>query len=68
MVYSYHLRLLLNFVGKRSLDFPFYLYKILAKILDKVQVKTEGDETSLFHHGLIKLLVLEELKILGRDW
>ena len=68
MVYSYHLRLLLHFVGKRSLDLPFYLYKILAKMLDKVQVKTEGNETSLFHHGLIKLLVLEDLKILGRDW
>ena len=35
---------------------------------DKVQAKVEGNETSLFHHGLIKLLVLEELKRLGRDW
>ena len=34
---------------------------------DKIQAKFEGYETSLFHHGLIKLLVLEELKILGRD-
>ena len=68
MVYSYHLRLLLNFVGKRSLDFPFYLYKILAKMSEKDQVKTKGNETSLFHHSLIKLLVLEELKILDRDW
>ena len=25
MVYSYHLKLLLHFVGKRSLDLPFYL-------------------------------------------
>ena len=35
---------------------------------NKVQVKTEGNETSLFHHGLINFLVLEELKILGEDW
>ena len=35
---------------------------------DKVQVKIEGNETSPFHHGLIKLLVLEELKRLGRYW
>ena len=68
MVYSYHLRLLLHFVGKRSLDLPFYLYRNLGKMSDKVQVKIEGNETSLFHHGLIKLLVLEELKRLGRDW
>lgn len=62
MVYSYHLRLLLYFVGKRSLDLPFYLYISLGKMLDKVQIKTEGNETYLFHHGLIKLLVLEELR------
>ena len=68
MVYSHHLRLLLHFVGKKNLDLPFYLYRSLAKISDKVQVKSEVNETSLFHHGLIKLLVLEELKILGRDW
>ena len=68
MVYSYHLRLLLHFVGKRSLDFPFYLYRSLAKMSDKVQDKKEGNETSLFHHGLIKILVLEELKRLGRGW
>ena len=68
MVYSYHLRLLLHFVGKRSLDFPFYLYKSLGKMSDKVQIKTKGNETSLFHHGLIKLLVLEELRRLDRDW
>ena len=35
---------------------------------DKVQAKSEGSETSLFHRGLIKLLVLDELKRLGRDW
>ena len=35
---------------------------------DKVQMKIEGNETSLFHHGLIKLLVLEELNILDIDW
>ena len=68
MVYSYHLRLLQHFVGKRSLDFPFYLYISLGKMSDKVQIKTEGNETSLFHHGLINLLVLEELRRLDKDW
>ena len=68
MVYSYHLRLLLHFVGKRSLDSPFYLCRGVRKMSDKVQIETEGNETSLFHHGLIKLLVLEELKRLDRDW
>ena len=35
---------------------------------DKVQARPEGSESSIFHHGLIKLLVLEELKNLNRDW
>ena len=34
----------------------------------KFQIKKEGNETSLFHHGLIKILMLEELKRIGRDW
>ena len=68
MVYSYHLRLLLHFVGKRSLESPFYLYIILGKMSYNVKIKIEGNETSLFHHGLIKLLVLEELRRLDTDW
>ena len=35
---------------------------------DKVQGRPEGSETSIFHHGLIKFIVLEELKKLNRDW
>ena len=35
---------------------------------DKVQIKTEGNEASLFHHFLIKILVLDELRRLDRYW
>ena len=35
---------------------------------NKVQTKEEGSETSIFDHGMIKLLVLEELKRLNRYW
>ena len=68
MVYSYHFRLLLHFIGKKPLDLPFFLFRSLGKISDKVQAKDEGSETSIFHHGLIKLLVLEEFKNLNIDW
>lgn len=33
-----------------------------------MQGRPERSETSIFHHGLIKLLVLEELNKLNRDW
>ena len=67
-VYTYHFKLLLHFTGRISLDFPFYLHRSLEKMADKVQAKSEGCETSLFHHGLMKLLILNELQKIGRDW
>jgi len=67
-VYSYHFKLLLHFTGKASIDIPFYLFRSLSKMCDKVQLKKDDCETSLFHHGLIKLLVLDSLQKIGRDW
>jgi len=61
-VYSYHFKILLHFTGMISLDFPYFLYRSVARMADKVQLKSQGYETSLFHHGLIKLIVLHELK------
>ena len=66
-VYSYHFKLLLHFICKISLDLPSYLHRSLSKMADKVQEKYEGSDTSLFHHGLMKLLVLDEIQRLGRD-
>ena len=66
-VYSYHFKLLLHFTGKVSIDIPFYLFRSLSKMCDKVQLRKEDCETSLFHHGLIKLLVLDGLQKIGRD-
>ena len=68
MVYSYHFRLLLHFIGKKPLDLPFFSFITLGNISDKVHAKAEGSETSVFHQGLIRLLVLEELKRLNRNW
>jgi len=68
-VYSYHFKLLLHFTGKASIDIPFYLFRSLTKMCDKIQLKKDDEcETSMFHHGLIKLLVLDSLDKIGRDW
>ena len=67
-MYSYHFKLLLHFIGKISIDLPFYLFRSLSKMCDKVQLRKEAYETSLFHHGLIKLIVLHELQSVGRVW
>ena len=67
-MYSYHFKLLLHFTRMISLDFPFFLFQSLAKMADKVQMKAQYCETSLFHHGLVKLIVLHELQRINREW
>lgn len=67
MVYQYHFRLLLHFIDKQSLDIPFYLFKSLGNMDVRVQAKPDVSSTSIFHHGLIKLLVIEELNRLNMD-
>ena len=67
MTYKYHLRIFLHFTGKKILDLPFFLFRSLVKMSDKVQSRPECSETSIFHHVLIKFLVMEELKKLNRD-
>jgi hypothetical protein len=68
MVFQYHIRFLMHFIGKETLNLPFYLYRSLGKMEDKVQAKSNQIEHSLFHFGLIKLLVLEELKKTNTEW
>ena len=58
MVYQYHLRPLLNFTGKQCLEIPLYHFRSLGKMADKFQAKPNARNTSIFHHGLIKFLVL----------
>jgi hypothetical protein len=64
----YHFRLLLHFTGKKPLNMPFYLLKSLAKMSSKVQAKPKEANNSIFHHGLIKLIVLEELSRRNKTW
>jgi hypothetical protein len=64
----YHFRLLLHFTGKQPLNMLFYLLKSLAKMSSKVQAKSEEANSSIFHHGLIKLIVSEELSRRNKTW
>jgi hypothetical protein len=62
-VYQYHVRLLMHFTGKSPLNLPFYLYRSLGKMADKVQARADQLKSSLFHFSLVKMLVVEELEI-----
>jgi hypothetical protein len=68
MVYQYHIMLLLHFTGKEVMNLPFYLFRSIGKMDDRVQAKSKQVETSVFHFGLIKMLVMEELRKTNTNW
>ena len=68
MVYQYHIRMLLHFTRKEAMNLPFYLFRSIGKMSDKVQAKSKQVDTSVIHSGLIKLLVMEELRKTNIDW
>jgi hypothetical protein len=65
LVFLYHLRLLMNFMGY-PLNMPFYFHRSLYK-MDK-RFKREKDDSILFHHGLIRLIVVHHLNLHGDSW
>ena len=67
-LYRYHIKLLMHFTRVKTLDLPHYLYRSLIKMAEKVQSRREDHHTSLFHHGLIKLIVLHHLSSINMTW
>lgn len=67
-VMLYHFRLLNHFTGRKPLDMAYYLHRSLTKMAHKVQAKPEKTARRLFHHRLIKLIVLEELQKREKTW
>jgi hypothetical protein len=68
MVYQYHIVFLLHFTGKEFTNLPFYLSRSFGKMSDRVKPKSKQVDTNVFHSGLIKMIVLEELKKTNTDW
>jgi hypothetical protein len=62
MIYQYHIRLLLHFTSKDIMNIPFYFFRSIGKMFDRAQDKSKVVDTSVFHSGLIKILLMEELK------
>jgi hypothetical protein len=64
----YHFKLLDHFIGKTLLNLPFFLHKSLTKVCKKIRAEPLSMKNTLCHFGLIKLIVLEELRQKGRSW
>jgi hypothetical protein len=65
LVFLYHLRLLMIFIGY-PLNMPFYFHWSLYKMSKKF--KRHNADNNLFHHGVIKLIVVYHLSLLGDSW
>jgi hypothetical protein len=65
LVFLYHLQLLMNFMGY-PLNMPHYFLHSLYKMSKRF--KHEKADSSLFQHGLIKLIVIHHLSLHDNDW
>ena len=63
-----HFCLLAHFEFGKLLNFPFYFWKILGKMASQVRKNMENPTHSLYHHGLIKMLILAQLKKKDQVW
>jgi hypothetical protein len=57
-----HFILLAHFQFNKPFNFPFYFLKSLENMSSQVRKNLTNPHNSLFHHGLIKLLVLAKLE------
>jgi hypothetical protein len=68
VTFIYHLKLLSHFEGGPQINFPHFLWMSLKKMERGVRSVSKKPETSLHHHGLIKLLVVHALRTQGGSW
>jgi hypothetical protein len=65
LIFLYHIHLLMHFIGF-ELSMPFYLLITLYKVSKTYQIQSVN--SSLFHHGFIKILLIHHLSIVGDCW
>jgi len=63
-----HLKLLMHINGNTQVNLSFYLLKSLQKMIAKVQGHPHHTARSVYHQGLIKLLILTQLQREKRTW
>jgi hypothetical protein len=65
LVFLYHLRLLMSFIGF-TLNMPYFLLRSLYKM--GKQFKKKRSNSSLFHHGLIKIILVHQFQLQNYCW
>jgi hypothetical protein len=68
VTFLYPLRLLLHFEGGPQIEFPHFIWMSLNKMVRVIKSGSKKPKTSLYHHGLMKLLVVQELRKRDNSW
>lgn len=64
----YHTQLLMNFLENQSLNLPYFLLLHLKNMCTTIQKNIEDIEPHLYHHGLVKILIEDQLKKKRDTW
>ena len=67
-VFKYHFRFLQHLVGESRMSLPFFLFKSLQKMSSRLKEHHDHTTQSIFHHGLIKLIIRNALQREGKTW
>ena len=58
----------MNFIEDNEINLPYFLLNSLRNTSGNVQRKIQFIENTMYHHGLIKILVEYQLKNVGDNW
>ena len=68
IIYLYHIKLLQHLKGECEVNIPYFLLQSLTKMAKAVQGRSKDKVTSLFHCGLIKMIIQYELHRQNLTW
>ena len=63
-----NLRFLMHLNGESRLNLAYYIFKSIDKKFRRVRNHPDHTSHSVFHHGLIKLLITTELEKNNKSW
>ena len=61
-VFKYHFRFLQHLVCESRMSLPFFLFKSLQKMSSRGKGYRDHTSQSIFHHGLVKLIISTALQ------
>jgi hypothetical protein len=64
----YHFKLMDHFSGRTPISLPYFLYHSLIKVCSRIRARPSSIKMTICHLELIKLIILQELKLQGRSW